>query len=678
MRCIIGRMADGGTFLNPRFVMPPHLSSTLRNGGKLRFMTAGGSWPDNALDTYPTAADRNAATNANANPVVSDSSGVFGAIYGKTDQKYKVVLLDSADTTVFTADNYSFPALHEEGVVDRLKQGFRSPLDYGGIGDGAQDEQTEVQAAIDAAETDGTYVVDLLGLNWRCDSSLTLHSDLKLKNGKLDFTNDTSAEHIIIRGTQGASVALSANLNAGGANISTADTSTAAVGQWIHVGDTSDWDTAGNVDQGQLRKIKSIVANTTITPYGPSHLSLTTANSAQWTPLTMLSNIVLEDLEIVCGTDSGTTALVIDMAERVRVRNVKFTGAPNVAIETRLAVNVSIIECEVGPETVSTSNGVVISECSRNVTVCDCIFYGLDISLSVGNQVSGGLSGICTEVIVEKCKFYGATTTNISGAAGTHILKILDNYIEGRPGAGDEGIDCRGANTTISGNELYWCDGTAIWYASEVDTTATLYQQVHASISKNIVHECQTTISILVGSDQATAVSVTDNEIYNPSGYGIYSDQSVFQSLKIQGNTIASAALDCIHLTANGTCVNAIVSGNILSEDGSGGNDLIYLDHVITDGVVSDNICDKTNDTNDGVNINPTKTTGTFSVHGNKFNNGDYGIRVGTTTATEQYGNSFTGTNSGNVTGTFTPTRASGRNGAGSNTSDGTIELDLT
>ena len=66
------------------------------NGAKLNFYETGTT---TRLNTYSD----NALSSANANPVVADSAGLFGEIFLK-NQKYKVVLTDSSDVTIYTAD----------------------------------------------------------------------------------------------------------------------------------------------------------------------------------------------------------------------------------------------------------------------------------------------------------------------------------------------------------------------------------------------------------------------------------------------------------------------------------------------------------------------------------------------------------------------------------------------
>jgi hypothetical protein len=83
-----------------RFHMPraeaQNASGGVLAGGKLQFYESGTSTP---LDTYSD----DALSSANANPVVADSAGRWGAIFLK-DQDYKVVLSDSGDVQISSSD----------------------------------------------------------------------------------------------------------------------------------------------------------------------------------------------------------------------------------------------------------------------------------------------------------------------------------------------------------------------------------------------------------------------------------------------------------------------------------------------------------------------------------------------------------------------------------------------
>lgn len=60
---------------------------------------------DSLIDTYPTADDADAATNANDNPLTLNSRGEPGSgLFGPEDEVYKITLKDSAGSTIWTAD----------------------------------------------------------------------------------------------------------------------------------------------------------------------------------------------------------------------------------------------------------------------------------------------------------------------------------------------------------------------------------------------------------------------------------------------------------------------------------------------------------------------------------------------------------------------------------------------
>ena len=58
-----------------------------------------------ARASYPTYDDANAATNANANPVVLDSNGYANGLWGVDNTGYKISVTNSAGTVQWTADN---------------------------------------------------------------------------------------------------------------------------------------------------------------------------------------------------------------------------------------------------------------------------------------------------------------------------------------------------------------------------------------------------------------------------------------------------------------------------------------------------------------------------------------------------------------------------------------------
>ena len=104
-------MAD--LFVLPRAEVQDSSGGVLA-GAKLEFFSSGTS---NNLDTYSD----DALTTANANPVIADSAGRFGAIFMR-DEDYKVTLSDSADVQIWSQDPY------HSGVDNLADDTFRSTL----------------------------------------------------------------------------------------------------------------------------------------------------------------------------------------------------------------------------------------------------------------------------------------------------------------------------------------------------------------------------------------------------------------------------------------------------------------------------------------------------------------------------------------------------------------------
>lgn len=82
-------------------------------GAKLYFYQTGTDTPAN---TYSNAG----LTIANANPVVANSAGLFGSIFLALNQEYKVVLKDSNDDEIWTADPVYGPGINTVRTVDSI------------------------------------------------------------------------------------------------------------------------------------------------------------------------------------------------------------------------------------------------------------------------------------------------------------------------------------------------------------------------------------------------------------------------------------------------------------------------------------------------------------------------------------------------------------------------------
>lgn len=129
---------------NPKFTAWDDDGDPL-SGGKLHTYTAGTT---TNKATYPTKADAEAGTNANANPVVLDSRGEANVFL---DGAYKFVLKTSADVTIWTVDNY-------EGAGSTLLD-FAALSDYSSLSNAVTTiSTTEMTLFIDTDDTMGASV----------------------------------------------------------------------------------------------------------------------------------------------------------------------------------------------------------------------------------------------------------------------------------------------------------------------------------------------------------------------------------------------------------------------------------------------------------------------------------------------------------------------------------------
>ena len=124
------------------------------NGGLIESYVAGTS---TAKDTYPTAADADAGTNPNANPVVLDSAG-RAQIWLATGQLYKIVVKTSASVTIATYDNVG-----STSGADTLAENYIAGLELTlNAADPSNDIDIAAGEARDAANTEDMVLASAL------------------------------------------------------------------------------------------------------------------------------------------------------------------------------------------------------------------------------------------------------------------------------------------------------------------------------------------------------------------------------------------------------------------------------------------------------------------------------------------------------------------------------------
>lgn len=124
-------------------------------GWKLNFYTTGTS---NRKATYPTRANADAGTSANANPVVADANGRFAPIWLTTGD-YKAVLTDDADVVIATKDpadwnpKASDITLASGASIETTIGGLRTDVRTFGVTlDGSTNDTAAWQTAVDSGD----------------------------------------------------------------------------------------------------------------------------------------------------------------------------------------------------------------------------------------------------------------------------------------------------------------------------------------------------------------------------------------------------------------------------------------------------------------------------------------------------------------------------------------------
>lgn len=191
---------------------------------------------------------------------------------------------------------------------------YITPTDkeFGAAGDGVADDTSALQAAINSAIS-SKKVLDLGGSNYtyKITSALTGGSNLHIRaNGAtINMSAIASGEKtaIICAGSAGSGVAITAGSTPNSYTINLANTSAFAVGDFVQIDSADVYPYGGgsyNVARGEIKRIRSIVANTSITFTTPIIDTYTTTPLVR--PITWIDNVQIEGVKFV-GLDTPAT-----------------------------------------------------------------------------------------------------------------------------------------------------------------------------------------------------------------------------------------------------------------------------------------------------------------------------------------------------------------------------------
>jgi parallel beta-helix repeat protein len=568
------------------------------SGGKLHTYAAGTT---NNLTTWQDSAH----TTPNTNPIVAGADGICAVHIYMSDAAYKFVEKDASDNTLRTRDNL-YPNLTAENTLPtRVPQIVTTPLDHSATGDGVANDATAIQAALDAAEAAGTRVVSGVGLTYKSNSALALHSNLTLEDIALDFAGNSAASCLQARGEKGSAVTLTSNASVGDTTLTVTSISGLSAGDYLILYD--------GASAAELVRVES-AAGSTINLTGAIRAGYTTANNASYKKFTPIDDVTLRNVTITCSTAvaGSQVAVLFDTCTRVRLENVKIIAPDAYGVVLAYCADVVARGCTVQENTAAI--GYEVDIC-RDVLLDDCAGLELSIGVNVSNTYISPTAGNCVGVMVSRCRFAGLTTAVtlasaigcgvfdcesnggriiVSGAeCGVRRNKIFDSSSYGIAIATGTGStwDDRAWGIAVTDNEIVGAvngDGITVSIGSAVNLGEVV-------IARNFIHDMRggdvgididisgacTIEHFLVEGNRIGSLNDTTNAgcafgITVLTGAG-----DIFTRLAIKDNVIIDTTDEAIYVTANsatGEITQLDIVGNQIATDALATNAIVIDD----------------------------------------------------------------------------------------------------
>lgn len=539
-----------------------------------------------------------AATNVQA--AIAELDADVTAISGTTTAA--AVAAVNAQLAASNGSSYVGHIATGTGAVARTAQSklrdVVTPLDFGAVGDGSTDDSAAFYAALAASVGKN---LDGLGKTYKLNTQYNASgSGYHLRNMTLDYSSAPNfaigaAETLLtFNGTQGTAVTLTANTAAGSATVTVGNTATFAAKQYVYIGSNAAF--ASGTTVGQIAKVKTVDSGTQLTLYNPVLYAYNTANSASISPLTVASDILLQDVKFLGSLANQQAGLTFNYCENVRVDECTFENFDYAGVQVARCINSSVANSTFRIIQGTGATGVNIINGSSNINVTGNYFEA-----STRGVVSTSGSGVSVSINVNNNVMSGISEFPIYFHSNNDFSNIVGNTIES-PNAYtsyQDGIHISALNAIVSKNIIVGTHRYGI-IMNPAGSVGTASYVISGNQLRNIVGTSNTDVGIFIANNSTVLIDsciIADNLIDGAPEYHIFASaiSGSIRNLSITGNMTNDNATNnsvVLTTTSTNTITDFVIQGN--SSKSANTNANVYIlgnsSGRISDGVISNNI----------------------------------------------------------------------------------------
>ncbi len=367
----------------------------------------------------------------------------------------------------------------------------------------------------------------------------------------LTFHSPTTQTFMFATGSMGSSIALGANSPMGSITVTVASTTGIAVGGWCLIGDNAVPDsTYATRKAGELVRVSSFVANTSITFQSPQAFGYTTANSAFIQPMVPKTNIHVSGITFVNPVPKTTTAsgLAFTRCVGVRLEDCDFRGIdnPNIGFDTCAEWSAQRVNCKDAESDDANGRygyGLMAIGGSTAGEVLNSRFENVRHGFTTGGEDAG--FGEATDILVSGVHVIGCKLAGLDTHGGSSDITFAACSVRGSSFSAAPGMQIRGNRHAVLGCRVY-------------DTVA----------SSVFMAQCQN-------------ARVIGNVLADASAIGIYIDGDITGSV-IKGNTVSNYSTYGVFCSTNAAGSNVDIEDNLFKDYSTSAGYGIYLDGTLS------------------------------------------------------------------------------------------------